>query len=60
MTGPARAADDRYGTYGHAIMHPDELVREKARRYVDGLLPDLPPMIEDDAREADGDGTNTR
>lgn len=57
MTGPAH--DDRYGTYGHAIMHPDALIREKARRYVDGLLPDLPPMI-DDVREVDGDGASTR
>lgn len=52
--------DDRYGTYGHAIMHPDARIREKARRYVDGQLPDLPPMIGDDAREVDGDGTDPR
>lgn len=55
MTGPA-GADDRYGTYGHAIMHPDRRIRDKARRYVDGQLPDLPPVVGDDTREAEDDG----
>lgn len=49
----ARSADtdDPYGTYGHAIMHPDRKIRDKARRYVDGQLPDLPPMPGDEGNE---------
>ncbi len=57
MTGPD---DDRYGTYGHAIMHPDARIRDKARRYVDGLLPDLPDLpAGDDARKVEDDGDDT-
>lgn len=41
--GGGRSAD-RYGQHGHAIMHPDAKIRDKARRYIDGQLPDLPPM----------------
>ena len=49
MAGMQEVADmprsaDRYGQHGHAIMHPDPRIRDKARRYVDGQLPDLPPM----------------
>lgn len=52
MTGPAER-DDPYGTFGHAIMHPDAGIREKARRYVDGQLPDLPPVVGDEVKGQD-------
>lgn len=37
---------DPYGTFGHAIMHPDAHIRDKAARFVDGKLPQLPPLPE--------------
>jgi hypothetical protein len=46
---------DPYGTFGHAIMHPDAHIRDKAARFVDGKLPQLPPWPEPEHTDQAGE-----